>query len=83
MDAKFTQAGGRYYTPVDLALSQLIGQQVNKGDEFAYTQRYADFIRMDVKIGFTLNGTKKNVSHAWFFDVNNITNRKNIFVLGQ
>lgn len=30
IDAKVTQAGGRFYTPVDLAASQMIQQQVLK-----------------------------------------------------
>lgn len=78
-DIKFTHAGGRYYTPVDLVLSQLAGTQINKGDDYAYSEKYTDFLRLDVKIGFTLNSKKRSVSQSWFFDVNNVTNRKNIF----
>lgn len=79
MDVKFTHAGGRYYTPVDLAASQYAQQQVLMGDEYAFSQKYPDFMRMDVKIGFTLNSAKHAVSQSWYFDVNNVTNRKNIF----
>jgi hypothetical protein len=42
LDVKFTHAGGRYYTPINLELSQLIQFQVNKGDSFAYSEKYSD-----------------------------------------
>lgn len=79
IDVKMTQAGGRHYTPVDLAASQLAKQQVLKGDDYAYSQRYADFFRLDVKLGFTINSAKRNISQSLFFDIQNVTNNKNIF----
>jgi hypothetical protein len=59
--------------------SQIAQQQVLKGDDYAYTARYSDFFRLDVKMGFTMNSAKRNVSQSFFFDVQNVTNRKNIF----
>lgn len=79
LDIKFTHAGGRFYTPIDLALSQLIDFQVLKGDAYAFTERYPNFLRLDTKIGFTLNSKKYKISQSWAFDVNNVTNHKNIF----
>lgn len=79
LDVKFTHAGGRFYTPVDIVSSQLFQQQILKGDEYAFSEKYADFMRLDVKVGFTLNAKKRKISQSWFFDVNNVTNRKNIF----
>lgn len=79
LDIKLTHAGGRYYTPIDLELSQLIQFQVNKGDAYAYSEKYDDFLRLDVKLGFTMNAKKHKISQSWSFDVNNVTNRKNIF----
>jgi hypothetical protein len=76
---KLTQAGGRYYTPVDLAASQLAMQQVLKGDEFAFTQRNPDFFRLDVKSGVTFNSSKRKLSQSIFFDVQNVTNHQNVF----
>jgi hypothetical protein len=78
-DIKFTHAGGRHYTPINLALSQLIDFQVLMGDDYAYTKRYPDFLRLDVKAGFTLNSKKFKLSQSWAFDINNVTNNKNIF----
>ena len=79
LDIKFTHAGGRYFTPIDLALSQLIDFQVLKGDAYAFTERYPNFLRLDTKIGFTLNSKKYKISQSWAFDVNNVSNHKNIF----
>ncbi len=79
LDMKLTQAGGRYYTPVDLAASQLAMQQVLKGDEFAFTQRNPDFFRLDVKSGVTFNSSKRKLSQSIFFDVQNVTNHQNVF----
>lgn len=79
LDMKLTQAGGRYYTPVDLAASQIAMQQVLKGDDFAYTQRNPDFFRLDVKSGVTFNSSKRKLSQSFFFDIQNVTNHKNVF----
>ncbi|MCE3260787.1 MAG: TonB-dependent receptor, partial [Bacteroidetes bacterium] len=79
VDVKMTQAGGRYYTPVDLAASQMVKQQVLMGDDYAFTSRNPDFFRLDVKTGYTFNSTKRKLSHSIFFDVQNVTNNKNVF----
>lgn len=78
-DVKMTQAGGRYYTPVDLVASQYYQQQILMGDDSAFSERYSNFFRLDVKVGFTLNSAKRNISQSWAFDIQNITNNKNIF----
>lgn len=79
LDAKLTQAGGRYYTPVDLAASQMARQQILKGDDYAYSLRNTDFFRLDIKTGVTFNSSKRKISQSIFFDVQNITNNKNVF----
>jgi hypothetical protein len=79
LDVKFTHAGGRYFTPVDLAASQLAGEEVLKGDVFAFTDQYPDFMRFDVKVGYTRNSRKGKLSQSVFFDVQNVTNRQNVF----
>lgn len=76
---KMTQAGGRYYTPVDLAASQAINSQVLQGDAYAYSQRNPDFFRLDFKAGFTLNSKKIKLSQSWSLDIQNVTNNKNVF----
>ena len=79
LDVKFTHAGGRFYTPIDLELSQQYQYQVEKGDAYAFSEKYADFLRLDVKLGYTMNSKKRKISQSWSFDINNVTNRKNIF----
>ena len=78
-DIKMTQAGGRYYTPVDLEASRAIHQQVLKGDAYAYSERNSDFFRLDAKVGVTLNSKKHKLAQSYMFDVQNVTNNKNVF----
>ncbi len=78
-DVKMTHAGGRYYTPVDLVSSQLAQQQVLMGDDYAFSKRYSNFFRLDFKVGFTLNSSKYKLAQSLIFDIQNITNNKNIF----
>lgn len=78
-DTKFTTAGGRYYTPVDVAASKVAGEEVLI-DEEAFTLRYDPYLRLDVKLGYQLNSKTKRISQQFFLDLQNITGNKNIFV---
>ncbi len=78
-DIKLTNAGGRYFTPVDLQASQLMKQQVLMGDAYSFSERNPNYFRIDFKAGFTYNSKKRKISHSFFFDVQNITNHKNVF----
>lgn len=78
-DIKLTNAGGRYFTPLDLQASQLKKQQVLMGDAYSFTMRNPNYFRIDFKAGFTYNSKKRKISHSFFFDVQNITNHKNVF----
>ena len=79
LGVKMTQAGGRYYTPVDLTASQAAQTQVLKGDAYAYSERNPDFFRLDIKAGFVLNSGKRKISQSWSLDIQNVTNNKNVF----
>jgi hypothetical protein len=79
VDIKLTNAGGRYYTPVDLEASRAAQKEVLKGDEYAFTERYPNFFRMDVKVGFTLNSKKNKVTHSFYYDLQNVTATENVF----
>lgn len=76
-DMKVTNAGGRYYTPVDLAASQAAGLEI-LDDSKAFSERFDPYFRLDTKFGFRLNG-KKKVSHQFFIDLQNVTANDNIF----
>ncbi|MCO6487541.1 MAG: TonB-dependent receptor [Phaeodactylibacter sp.] len=77
-DLKATNAGGRYYTPVDLEASRLAGEEVLQ-DELAFSERYNPYFRLDMKFGFQLNSRRRRLSQQFFIDLQNITNNENIF----
>ncbi len=79
IDVKMTTAGGRYYTPIDLAASQAAGVQKAQRGDVAFTERNPDFYRLDIKFGFVKNSTKHKISQSIFFDIQNVTNHKNVF----
>lgn len=76
-DVKFTNAGGRYYTPIDLATSQTAGHQVDSKD--AYSTNYPNYFRLDLKAGYTFNSSHKKISQSISLDFQNLTNHKNVF----
>lgn len=76
-DTRFVTSGGRPFTPVDLeATRQNGGREVLMEDQ-AFSQRLDDYMRLDVKFGFRLNSGK--ISHQFFVDLQNVTNRQNVF----
>ncbi len=77
-DTKLTTAGGRYYTPVDLAASRVAGEEVLLESQ-AFSERFDPYFRWDVKFGFLLNSKKGKFSQQFFIDLQNITNNDNIF----
>lgn len=79
VDLKFTHAGGLPYTPVDLEASRKSGQQVLMGDDYTFSERYPDFLRLDLKAGFTYNSKSVRLSQSIYIDIQNVTNNKNIF----
>lgn len=78
-DFKFTLAGGRRYTPVNLTASKEINSEV-LFEEQAFGERYPYYLRIDFKIGVALNSDKRKFSQQFFLDFQNVTNRENIFV---
>jgi Carboxypeptidase regulatory-like domain len=75
-DLRGNAAGGKRYIPIDLAASSLAGEAVYDLNR-AYTLRYNDYFRIDLRIGFTRNG--KHITQTWAIDLLNITNNKNVF----
>jgi len=76
-DGKLTWAGGKRYVPVDIEASRnsnnVFGTEYN--EDLAYTKQFPNYFKMDVKIGFRMNG--KKVSQLWEFYIENVTNHKN------
>jgi len=79
-DTKVTASGGRPYTPIDLEATRNNGGREVLMEDMAFSERYSDYFRWDVKFGFRLNGKTGKVSHQFFVDLQNVTNRENIFV---
>ena len=77
IDLKVTNAGGRYFTPIDVQASDIYGREVRSTE--VYSARYSNYFRMDVKIGYTLNSSKRKVSQSFSLDLQNVTNNKNVF----
>lgn len=77
-DTKLTSAGGRYFTPIDLAASLERGEEVFM-EELAFSERFDPYFRWDVKFGIRLNSKKRKLSQQFFLDFQNVTNHENIF----
>lgn len=76
LDLKATYAGGRRIIPIDLAASRTQGREVLRYEQ-SFEQKLDDYFRLDFKLGFKMNG--KRITQEWFIDIQNITNRKNVF----
>ena len=76
-DIKFTNAGGRAYTPIDLTASNATGREQFSTN--AYSSYYDNYYRLDLKAGYTLNSSKRKISHTFSLDLQNVTNHKNVF----
>ncbi|MEL7001581.1 MAG: TonB-dependent receptor [Bacteroidota bacterium] len=79
-DTKLTTSGGNPFTPVDLEATRANAGREVRMDEIAFSERYDQYFRWDVKFGVRLNSKKSKVSHQFFIDLQNVTNRENEFV---
>lgn len=76
LNAKALLSGGTRYTPLDLEASIAADGPVWIEDR-AFSEQVADYFRTDIGIHFTFNAAK--VTHSVMLDVQNITNRQNVF----
>jgi hypothetical protein len=72
---KFTYAGGKLYSPADVAASNAAGYYLPIETE-RNTLEFKPYFRTDVKLGIRING--KKVTHEIAVDLVNITNNRNI-----
>ncbi len=75
LDLKYTLAGGRRFTPIDLVSSQLYNSEVLI-DEKAWSKQLPDYWRFDVKVGFRIN--TKHATHSIIAVCENVFGTKNI-----
>ena len=76
ISGKINYAGGKWYTPIDYTESQFYHVPIYENN-VAYSQQYPAYSRVDLKVGFKLNG--KKITQEWAFEAQNIFNRQNIF----
>jgi hypothetical protein len=74
-DLRITRVGGRRYVPIDVIQSRLYGFAWYDTQN-AFEPKLPDYFRIDVKIGFRING--KKISQEIAASVENITNNKNV-----
>jgi len=79
IDTRFVSSGGNFYTPINLEASQNVGFEILQ-DDIAFSEQYDDYLRLDLKLSLTLNSNAKKASHKFYIDLQNITNRDNVFV---
>ena len=77
VDFKLTNAGGRYFTPIDVTASQAQNHEILSKD--AYSTTYDNYFRLDIKVGYTFNSSKKKLSQSLSLDLQNVTNHQNVF----
>jgi len=73
---KITYAGGKRYTPIDTAASNLVGYAVMI-DALRNTRAVNNYFRADVRIDYKLN--TKNVTHEIGLDLVNLFGIKNVY----
>lgn len=79
VDMKTVWAGGRRYVPIDEALSQIENSE-ERDWNLAYENKYDDYFRTDLRIGFKVNG--KKTSQEWAIDLQNLTGFQSLFMEG-
>jgi hypothetical protein len=77
VDLKMVYAGGHRKLPVDVQQS-LADNALRYNWSESYEERFPDYFRLNGRITFRLN--RKSFDHEWGLDLQNITNRENIFV---
>jgi len=75
-DIKATYAGGRYYSPIDLAASLASGRESIIGSE-AFSLQYEPYFRSDLKIGYRINSS--SITQEYILEIQNVTDNKNVY----
>ncbi len=79
IDAKIVWAGGRRYVPIDLEESQKTSSAEYDWTH-AYENRYNDYFRPDLRIGYKMN--KKKFSQEFAVDFQDLGNYQSVFSEG-
>ncbi len=76
LDMKLTYAGGKHYTTINVAASQVAGEEVRDYTQ-AYANQYPAYFRLDIKPSYRYN--MKKVTMELNCDFQNVTRHDNIF----
>jgi hypothetical protein len=80
VDFRLSAIGGHYTTPVNVGASLAAGYEIL--DTLNYnSQRLGDYFRLDAKFGYRRSSKKHRFSSTFYLDLQNVTNRRNIFLL--
>jgi hypothetical protein len=77
LDSRLTYAGGQRYTPFDLQRSATENRVIYDESQ-AFSLQHPAYFRWDLKFSFTRNGRK--TTQKWYVDLQNLTNKRNIFM---
>ena len=77
IDVKSVLAGGKRFVPVDVAAS-LADHSEKRDWNLAYSGKYNDYFRTDLRLGFRINSKKFN--QEWGIDLQNLTGYHSIFM---
>jgi len=75
-DLRLVYAGGKRYVPIDINTSITENRTEYDWTE-AYENRWDNYFRTDLRIGFKMNG--KRFNQEWAIDLQNVTGNKNIY----
>jgi hypothetical protein len=76
IDARGSYAGGKRYTPINLAASIATNREVRDGN-YAFNYQYPDYFRVDIKPGYKFSA--KKITHEFSIDFQNVTRNLNVF----
>jgi hypothetical protein len=77
IDTKLTVTGGQRFTAFDVPASQQAGYIIYQEGN-AFGQQHPIYMRLDLKFSYTRN--LKKVTQKWYIDLQNLTNRANIYI---
>lgn len=77
LNFKVTTVGGKYTSPIDIAVSDLSGETVYDEMVAPFSLRQSAYFRADLKIGYRKNYKKSTLEAG--IDLQNFTNHKNLF----
>ena len=76
INLRFTWAGGKRHTPIDLEASIEQGQAVCMWDQI-FSGQARDYLRLD--LGFTFHFYREKTEHIFSLEVQNLSNRSNVY----